>query len=124
MKTKELEEILLKKLQKAYTEYNIRHIEDVLSKDVTYDSIWVLSQITNKTEYLDYLKSKLLAMKNSEIKMKFQIMYELKNARPHLVILSPVNKEGVHGCFTIETEKDLIKAIHLTPFDFYEPLKS
>ena len=29
MTTKELEEILLKKLQKAYTEYNIRHIEDV-----------------------------------------------------------------------------------------------
>lgn len=119
----ESEKTCLEKLQAAYNEYDYSRIEDALADNVTYDSFWVLSQITNKTEYMNYLKSKLTAMKDKETKIDFQIMYEAKNNRPHLVIQSPANN-GVHGCYTIETENELITAIHLTPADFYKPLVS
>ena len=61
----ELEEEFLTKLAKAYVDYNAEHIKDFLSDNVTYDSIWVIEQITNKADYIDYLEHKLEAMKNS-----------------------------------------------------------
>ena len=114
----ELEKSCLEKLQAVYNEYNYIRIEDALADNVTYDSFCVLSQITNKTEYLNYLKSKLAAMKEKGTKIDFQIMFEAKNNRPHLIIQSPANN-GVYGCYTIEIENELIKAIHLTPSNFY-----
>ena len=49
-----LEESLLEKLKDAYTKYNAGCIKDLLADNVTYDSIWVIEQITNKTDYCNY----------------------------------------------------------------------
>ena len=113
----ELEEEFLTKLAKAYVDYNAEHIKDFLSDNVTYDSIWVTEQITNKADYIDYLEHKLDAMKNSGKVTNFMMMYEQGKGRPHL-IFTPRNNDS-YGCFTIETENNLIKAVHLTPSDFY-----
>jgi hypothetical protein len=113
----ELEERFLEKLQKAYTEYDIEFIKDSLSDNVTYDSIWIIEQITNKTDYCNYLENKLNAMKTTGKLTNFMMMYEQGKGRPHL-IFTPRNLGG-YGCFTLETENGFIKAIHLTPSDFY-----
>lgn len=118
----ELEESLLKKLKQAYDEYDFNHIRYALADDVTYDSIWVIDQITSKAEYTDYMNAKLRTMKNSETRLDLQIMYDKNNYRPHLVIMYPKTVEGGNGCFTIEVEDNLIKAIHLTPVEFYVPM--
>ncbi len=112
-----LEESFLEKLQKAYTNYDAGCIKDFLADNVTYDSIWVIEQITNKTDYCNYLECKLKAMKEKNTVINFLMMYEQGKGRPHL-IFTPKNNNS-YGCFTIETENNLIKAIHLTPSDFY-----
>ena len=112
-----LEESFLEKLQKAYINYDAEYIKDFLSDNVTYDSIWVIEQITNKTDYCNYLEQKLNAMKEKNTVINFMMMYEQGKGRPHL-IFTPKNKDS-YGCFTIESENNIIKAIHLTPSDFY-----
>ena len=112
-----LEESFLNKLQKTYTNYDAECIKDFLADNVTYDSIWVIEQITNKTDYCNYLEKKLLAMKEKNTVINFMMMYEQGKGRPHL-IFTPKNKDS-YGCFTIESENNIIKAIHLTPSDFY-----
>ena len=113
-----LEEVFLNKLKESYTNYNAGYIKDFLSENVTYDSIWVIEQITNKTDYCNYLEQKLKAMKEKNTIINFMMMYEQGKGRPHL-IFAPKNKDS-YGCFTLETENNLIKAIHLTPADFYD----
>jgi len=113
-----LEENLLKKLKDAYTNYDAECVKDFLADNVTYDSIWIIEQITNKTDYCRYLEQKLKAMKETNTVINFKMMYEKTNGRPHLVF-TPKNNNS-YGCFTIETENNLIKVIHLTPADFYD----
>ena len=112
-----LEESFLNKLKDAYMNYDAGCIKNLLSDNVTYDSIWVIEQISNKTDYCNYLEQKLNAMKEKNTVINFLMMYEQGKGRPHL-IFTPKNNNS-YGCFTIETENNLIKAIHLTPSDFY-----
>mgnify|MGYP007070087973 CR=1 FL=1 len=113
-----LEESFLNKLKDAYMNYDAGCIKNLLSDNVTYDSIWVIEQISNKTDYCNYLEQKLNAMKEKNTVINFLMMYEQGKGRPHL-IFTPKNNNS-YGCFTIETENNLIKAIHLTPSDFYD----
>lgn len=114
------EEKLLNILKNTYENYTTDFIKDSLSEDMTYDSIWVLSQIISKKEYLEYLTPKLEAMKKSNIAINSLMVYQEGNGRPHL-IFTPT-KQGSFGCFTLEEKNGLIKAIHLTPHNFYVPL--
>ena len=114
------EEKLLNLLKNTYENYCVDFIKDYLTEDMTYDSIWVLSQITSKEEYLNYLIPKLKAMKESNVVINFLMVYQEGQGRPHL-IFTPKN-QGAFGCFTVEEDKGLIKAIHLSPANFYLPL--
>ena len=113
-----LEESFLNKLKDAYMNYDAGCIKNLLSDNVTYDSIWVIEQISNKTDYCNYLEGKLKAMKEKNTVINFLMMYEQGKGRPHLVF-TPKNNNS-YGCFTLETENNLIKAIHQTPADFYD----
>ena len=114
------EEKLLNLLKNTYENYSVDFIKDILSEDMTYDSVWVLAQITSKEEYLNYLNPKLKAMKESNVVINFLMVYQEGQGRPHL-IFTPKN-QGAFGCFTIEENNGLIKAIHLEPANFYLPL--
>ena len=117
MQAFETEEKLLNLLKSTYEGYNADFIKDVLADDMTYDNTWVLSQITSKQEYLDYLVPKLQVMQEENTAFNFLMVYQEGQGRPHL-IFTPKN-QGAFGCFTIEEEDGLIKAIHLTPHVFY-----
>lgn len=61
METREVE--FLKKLAEAYTNYDASVIEEYLTDDMHYASMWVFHEMTSKDEYLDYLRGKLETMK-------------------------------------------------------------
>lgn len=113
----EAEEKLLNLLKNSYQNYNADDIKDALADDMTYDNTWVIPQITSKQEYLDYLVHKLLVMKEKKTEFNFLIVFEEGQGRPHL-IFTPKN-QGAFGCFTIEEQDGLIKALHLTPHILY-----
>ena len=114
------EEKLLNLLKDTYENYSVDFIKDALAEGMTYDNTLVLSQITSKQEYIDYLVPKLQVMKEKNTAFNFLMVYQEGQGRPHL-IFTPKN-QGAFGCFTIEEEGGLIKAIHLEPANFYLPL--
>lgn len=118
-----VEKHLLEKLKSAYEKFDYTLIKKDISKNVTFDSIWVLDEITSKSEYSVYMEKKLNTMKKHGTKNELKIMFERNSGRPHLVILNPKTPEGSNGCFTIEEDDNKITAIHLTPAQFFEPLE-
>ena len=114
------EEKLLTLLKNTYEHYSVDFIKDVLVEDMIYENIWVIEQIASKEEYLNYLVPKLKIMKEKNTAFNFLIVYQEGQGKPHL-IFTPKN-QGAFGCFTIEEQDGLIKAIHLTPHTFYGSL--
>ena len=102
----------------VYTKYDFSLIEEFISEDITYDSIWVIPQIFGKSEYSEYMEAKLQALKNSQSKLVLKIVYDPKG-RPHLVIVYSKDRNGGLCCFTIETVDGKISEVHLTPAAFY-----
>ena len=121
MQAFETEEKLLNLLKNTYENYNADFIKEALAEDITYDNTWVLSKITTKQEYLDYIILKLQVMKEKNTAFNFLMVYQEGQGRPHL-IFTPKNQDAF-GCFTIEEEDGLIKAIHLTPHIFYSSME-
>ena len=120
MQAFETEEKLLNLLKSTYEGYNADFIKDALADDMTYENIWVIKQITSKQEYLDYLVPKLQVMKEKNTTFNFLMVYQEGQGRPHL-IFTP-QKQGIFGCFTLEEDNGLVKAILLSPANFYLPL--
>lgn len=63
------------------------HLEPLLAEDFHYESQWVLSAITNKREYLDYIGPKLAGIRASGSRVWAE-MAELRSypGRPCLVL--------------------------------------
>ncbi len=114
------EEKFLTLLKNTYENYSADFIKEALADDMTYDNTWMLSQITSKEEYLNYLVPKLSVMKEKNTAFNFLMVYQEGQSRPHL-IFTPKNQDAF-GCFTIEESNGMIKAIHLEPANFYLPL--
>ena len=114
------EEKLLTLLKSTYENFSADFIKDALADDMTYENIWVIKQITSKQEYLGYLVPKLQVMKEKNTTFNFLMVYQEGQGRPHL-IFTP-QKQGILGCFTLEEDNGLIKAIHLAPHTFFCPL--
>lgn len=117
-----IKEKFLKKLIKTYTNYDVSFVQSMLDDNVHFDSMWVLSDILGKKQYLMSLAEKLKAMKKKSTKTNFMLMYNQITGTPYL-ILTPRTPEGDFGCFSVDVnEKGLINAIHLTMASFYQPL--
>ncbi len=71
---RETQEEFLQKIAEAYRTYNSSAVEPYLAEDVHYASLWVFQELRSKQEYLDYLKGKLSAMKNSGKQFDFKIV--------------------------------------------------
>jgi hypothetical protein len=117
----QLQESFLKKLVQMYITFDSSLIVDYLAEDFVNSSMWVLSDITSKKEYLTYLSDKLRTMAKNHTNLKFCIMYDQRNGRPYLVC-NQKTPEGGFGAFEATDLNGKIKSLALMPASFY-PLK-
>lgn len=118
-KAYENEELFLKNLAKAYTEYNAEHILPFLADDFGYSSFWVAAPDLTKEKYTDYIVGKLATMKKLNTINKFFMMYEQGTGKPFLLIGSKT-PQGDFGCFDVTADTDgKIAKLAIMPSSFY-----
>lgn len=118
-KAYENEELFLKNLVKAYTEYDAKYILPFLADDFGYSSFWVTAPDLTKEKYSDYIIGKLAAMKKLNTFNKFFMMYEQGTGKLFLLIGSKT-PQGDFGCFDVTTNADgKIKSLAIMPSSFY-----
>ena len=114
-----IQEEFLNKLAKMYTSYNTELIADMLAARFHYSSMWVCKEITSRNAYLYYITNKLMAMKKSEVKINFVMMYMQRTGKPALMF-SPKTPNGDFGLFIAETNKSgKIKRLDLMASSIY-----
>ena len=115
----ENEELFLKNLAKAYTEYDAKYILPFLADDFGFSSFWVTAPDLTKEEYSDYIIGKLATMKKQNTINKFFMMFEQGTGKPFLLIGSKT-PEGGFGCFDVTADIDgKIKSLAMMPSSFY-----
>ena len=74
---------------------NVDAIEPLLADDFHYSSQWVLAEITSKQEYLDYIRPKLKAVRDSENKVWAEMAHLEQEIPGPCVVLSQNSKENL-----------------------------
>lgn len=117
----ELKESFLLKLKNAYETHNPNGLFNLLSEDVTYESMWVLDQIKGKADYENYLTHKLQVQAEHHTKFNFIMMYQ--GGSVPVLMFTPKSPDGDYGAFTVEINaKGEVKAIHLMAASLLYPL--
>ena len=114
----QLQQEFLEQLANAYSIFDSSAIEPYLAYNFTHTSMWVLTDITSKKEYLDYLSAKLRTMKNASVNNKFRIVYDKRDGRPYL-ICNQKTPEGDFGLFEAKTENGKIIQVALMASSLY-----
>ena len=74
---------------------NVDAIEPLLADDFHYSSQWVLAEITSKQEYLDYIRPKLKAVRDSETKVWAEMAHLEKEIPGPCVVLAQNSKDNL-----------------------------
>lgn len=118
---KDMEEIVnkeidfLNKLATAYRTYDATVIEEYLSKDVHYASMWVFSELKSKAEYMEYLTGKLETMKSTGKTFDFRIVFGRMHEHALLVL-----GEKIDCGFVVDFDKEgKVKMINMTAPAFF-----
>ena len=74
---------------------NVDAIEPLLTDDFHYSSQWVLAEITSKQEYLDYIRPKLKAVRDSETKVWAEMAHLEKEIPGPCVVLAQNSKDNL-----------------------------
>lgn len=115
----ENEELFLKNLARAYTEYDAKYILPFLADDFGYSSFWVTAPDLIKDEYTKYIVGKLATMKKLNTVNKFFMMYEQGTGKPFLLIGSRTPDGGL-GCFDVKSNPDgKITSLAIMPSSLY-----
>ena len=109
----------LEKLAKAYQTYDVSIIKDELADDMHYVSFWVFQELTSKEEYLDYLKGKLQAMKNSGITQEFQIVDSRMHSKALLIVKNNGYDDNGGGFVVDFNDEGKVEMINLTIPTFF-----
>lgn len=70
-------------------------IEPLLADDFHYSSQWVLAEITSKQEYLDYIRPKLKAVRDSETKVWAEMAHLDQEIPGPCVVLAQNSKDNL-----------------------------
>ena len=70
-------------------------IEPLLADDFHYSSQWVLAEITSKQEYLDYIRPKLKAVRDSETKVWAEMAHLEQEIPGPCVVLAQNSKDNL-----------------------------
>lgn len=100
----EIQENFLNKLAETYTKFDISYIEDLISKNFKYSSMWVFQELKGKSAYLCYLTKKLESMKQANVKNRFIMMYKQGDGQP-MLMCSQKTPEGDRGVFIASVNK-------------------
>jgi len=74
---------------------NMDAIEPLLADDFHYSSQWVLAEITSKQEYLDYIRPKLKAVRDSETKVWAEMAHLEQEVPGPCVVLAQNSKDNL-----------------------------
>jgi hypothetical protein len=74
---------------------NVDAIEPLLADDFHYSSQWVLAEITSKQEYLDYIRPKLKAVRDSESKVWAEMAHLEQEIPGPCVVLAQNSKDNL-----------------------------
>ena len=74
---------------------NVDAIEPLLADDFHYSSQWVLAEITSKQEYLDYIRPKLKAVRDSETKVWAEMAHLEQEIPGPCVVLAQNSKDNL-----------------------------
>ena len=64
---------------KAYNSFDVTDLEPLLDEDLRYTSMWVFQDLVGRENYLDYLRAKLDAIRNSGA----HVTAEVAETRPY-----------------------------------------
>ncbi|MDO8261771.1 MAG: hypothetical protein Q7T21_00945 [Gallionella sp.] len=71
------------------------HIEPLLEDNFRYSSQWMIGEITSKQEFLDYMKSQLLALKQSDIRAYAEMVIVSAWGHNECVVTAQGEKENL-----------------------------
>ena len=74
---------------------NVDAIEPLLADDFHYSSQWVLAEITSKQEYLDYIRPKLKAVRDSETNVWAEMAHLEQEIPGPCVVLAQNSKDNL-----------------------------
>ena len=74
---------------------NVDAIEPLLANDFHYSSQWVLAEITSKQEYLDYIRPKLKAVRDSETNVWAEMAHLEQEIPGPCVVLAQNSKDNL-----------------------------
>ena len=97
---------------RAWNTLDANLIEPLLSNDFEYESVWVFETMKGKNRYLDYLRGKFKAIKDSGSVVKAEVYYQ-EIIGKHIVILNQDGKGGT--ALEIALNKNGIKQIWMRP---------
>lgn len=72
----ELNKRITELICQAWNELDASLFESILSEDFEYVSFWVLETMKGKGRYLDYIKGKFEAIRNSDSPVSAEVMYQ------------------------------------------------
>jgi Leu/Phe-tRNA-protein transferase len=112
------EERLLWLFRNAYKYYYTDDLREYLLDDFHYASQYVSEEITTKEQYLEFLKNKLEARKNTEPpnnELSMEMVYDLHSNRPYLYMTQNENE----GLFVAEVKDGKLARIDLCAPESY-----
>ena len=113
-----MDKVFLLKLAEAYQNYDASIIEDYLADDMHFASMWVLDELISKTEYLDYLSSKLETLKAHNVHMEFEIVQG--GMHNHALLVSNQQAPGGPFGFVVDFNNEgKVKMLNITSSAFF-----
>jgi len=70
---------------KAYNTFDVTDLEALLDEDICYTSMWVFEDLVGRQTYLEYLRGKLAAVRNSDA----PVTGEVAETRPYPMYQMP-----------------------------------
>lgn len=109
---------LLNQFILSWNALNVFHIKEHISKDVIYESQWVLNSIKGKSEVLNYLKRKFETIKK-EMKSKLILIYAVigylpsMNFKPCIILSQIISDKLNQVIILIEVNESKISRIDI-----------
>jgi uncharacterized membrane protein (UPF0127 family) len=92
----------------------------MLPDDFGYDSMWVFDSIKTKSRYEDYIRKKLRAQLVNLNNVEFEMMQDLSDGKPYLMITNSETPDGGRAVFVATSDDDgNIRRLDLTAARFY-----
>jgi hypothetical protein len=105
---------------KAYNSFDMTDVEPLIDENVRYSSMWVFEEMVGGVNYLDYLRAKLVAIRNSGLLVSAEIaetrsypMYPLRE-QPCVYVRHQSGDETREAVVLFEVDNGQITQISMT----------